>query len=129
MTMLNETLNEVLNEDKSRPDSGKSRLLSGRKAFAIITVIILGMSAVLQAQNPHLDGSKREKLQALKVGYLTDKLNLTPEEAQTFWPLYNEMETKMRSIRKEKHQNRRNTKENYTQMSDKELIGSIEIEL
>ena len=31
----------------------------------------------------------RQKVQAHKVAYFTDKLSLTPEEAQKFWPIYN----------------------------------------
>ena len=30
-----------------------------------------------------------KRLQALKIGYLTRQMNLTPEEAQRFWPIYN----------------------------------------
>lgn len=33
--------------------------------------------------------SKREKIKALKVAFITERLELTPDEAQTFWPVYN----------------------------------------
>lgn len=81
------------------------------------------------AQNQELEPSKREKLDALKVGYITEKLDLTPEEAQTFWPLYNELEAKMKTIRKNRRKNRTDTKENHDQMSDKELMLAVEKEL
>ncbi|MCT4616119.1 MAG: hypothetical protein N4A49_14755 [Marinifilaceae bacterium] len=32
----------------------------------------------------------REKIESKKIAFLTDKLNLSPEEAQKFWPLYNQ---------------------------------------
>ncbi|MCG9880115.1 MAG: hypothetical protein MH472_05900 [Bacteroidia bacterium] len=35
------------------------------------------------------DGPPREKVEAFKVGFLTKKLELTAEEAQRFWPVYN----------------------------------------
>ncbi len=35
-----------------------------------------------------------EKYKALKVSFMTEKLELTPQEAQQFWPLYNEFEKK-----------------------------------
>ena len=30
-----------------------------------------------------------KRIQALKIAYLTRQMNLTPEEAQRFWPVYN----------------------------------------
>ena len=76
-----------------------------------------------------LDPSKRERLEALKVAYLTQELNLTPEEAQQFWPLYNEMTQKMRSIRKEQRGNRMNAKKNFDSLSDEALAEAIDREL
>jgi hypothetical protein len=40
----------------------------------------------------------QEKIQAMKVGYITEKIALSPAEAQTFWPVYNEYNDKMESI-------------------------------
>tara|TARA_B110000116_G_scaffold106354_1_gene92538 strand:- start:123 stop:575 length:453 start_codon:yes stop_codon:yes gene_type:complete len=31
----------------------------------------------------------RDKIKTLKISYLTEKLNLTPSEAEKFWPIYN----------------------------------------
>ncbi len=33
--------------------------------------------------------NRGEKIQALKVAYITQVVKLTPEEAQSFWPVYN----------------------------------------
>ncbi|GAA4900438.1 hypothetical protein GCM10023311_27590 [Flaviramulus aquimarinus] len=53
--------------------------------------------------------NKRERIKALKVSLITEKLDLSEKEAQQFWPVYNayEKETSkirfedIRSIRKE----------------------------
>ena len=42
--------------------------------------------------------SKKEKIQALKVAYITEKLALTPEQAQVFWPIYNTYGDRMSEI-------------------------------
>ena len=42
------------------------------------------------------DGSK---LEALKIAYLTKKLNLSTEEAQKFWPIYNQYMAEVRKTR------------------------------
>lgn len=37
---------------------------------------------------------KKEKIKALKVAFITEKLELTPQEAEKFWPIYNTFEDK-----------------------------------
>jgi len=53
------------------------------------------------------DGDKQGggRIEALKIGYLTKRLNLTPEEAQKFWPVYNNYTSEMRQVRMEQRRN------------------------
>lgn len=46
------------------------------------------------------------RLQAYKIAFLTKKLNLSPEEAQRFWPIYNKYEEELRFARIENRQNK-----------------------
>ncbi|HTA62737.1 MAG TPA: hypothetical protein VK835_09790 [Bacteroidia bacterium] len=46
-------------------------------------------------------GNKREKIEALRVAFITQKLNLTADESQKFWPVYNEYQDKLKASRKE----------------------------
>ena len=41
-----------------------------------------------------------ERIKAMRVAFITNALQLTTEESQAFWPLYNEYEAKQRGIRK-----------------------------
>lgn len=45
---------------------------------------------------------KREKIKALKVAYITEKLELTSQEAEKFWPIYNTFDDKEFEIRHNK---------------------------
>lgn len=45
---------------------------------------------------------RRDRLETLRIGYITEELNLSSEEAQQFWPVYNEYESKMQEIRSER---------------------------
>lgn len=99
------------------------------KQALVLLAFLIGSAQLGIAQNPELEQSKREKLEALKIAHITERLALTPEEAQTFWPLYNELESKMKEVRKQKRQNRKSTRANHDQMSDKELMAAIEAEL
>jgi len=45
------------------------------------------------------DGKMHERIKAQKVAFITERLNLSPEEAQKFWPIYNSFENKANKIR------------------------------
>ena len=49
------------------------------------TLFLLFFSATGHTQ----EKSKKERIRALKVAYITEKLSLTTEEAQKLWPVYN----------------------------------------
>jgi len=42
---------------------------------------------------------RHAKIKALKVAFITEKLNLTELEAQTFWPIYNTFDEKTTKIK------------------------------
>jgi hypothetical protein len=56
-----------------------------------------------------------EKIKAQKVAFITQKLSLTPQEAQVFWPVYNEYDQKRNTILSQ----RRNTSVYYNQNEEK----------
>ena len=43
----------------------------------------------------------REKVDAIRVSYITMQLDLTPQQAQEFWPVYNEYQGKLKEARRE----------------------------
>jgi Skp family chaperone for outer membrane proteins len=64
----------------------------------IFTLLLFLGSFQLKTQAQQRDG---ERLEALKVAYLTKKLNLTTEEAQKFWPVYNEYMAELKKVRQD----------------------------
>jgi hypothetical protein len=62
-----------------------------------------------------------EKVKAEKISFFTERLNLTPAEAQVFWPVYNEFERKRFDIQREKHDFERMPNEKYSILSDSEI--------
>ena len=63
----------------------------------IYTIAFAGMFTFAFAQeNPSdLTEKKQQNIEALKVAFITKELNLTPEEAQKFWPVYNQYSKEM----------------------------------
>lgn len=61
-------------------------------------VILLLLVQVVGSAQEKLSEEKRKEFDAQKVAYYTQELDLSPEEAAKFWPLYNEMRKKMREV-------------------------------
>lgn len=84
-------------------------------------IIILVMLTVLPlyrlaAQNPNL-----EKLNAYKIAFFTQRLNLSTPEAEKFWPVYNDFQEKRIAIQMERQKLNRSVNQNELNMSEKEL--------
>lgn len=62
-----------------------------------------------------------EKIKAEKISFFTSKLDLSPSEAQAFWPVYNEFEKKRFDIQKQIHEFERMPEEKYTTLSESEI--------
>ena len=58
------------------------------KKLCILLLFILFTSFQLHAQHHE----RRERMKAIKTAYLTEKLNLSSQEAEKFWPIYNKYE-------------------------------------
>lgn len=63
---------------------------------------------------------KRDKIEAHRVAYFTEKMELSTEEAEKFWPIYNEHQEKKKEIRKELKEAMKNAKSE-EELSDSEL--------
>jgi hypothetical protein len=83
-------------------------------AFLIILTTI--SFSLVRGQNPNM-----EKLNAYKIAFFTKKMNLSSQEAEKFWPLYNEFQDKKFRIQQEKVLLNRNFNQNGATMTDKEL--------
>ena len=68
----------------------------------ILTLSLMLLAVTLFAQPEEDDQTRKEKLKAHKVAFISTELDLTPEEAEKFWPIYNEMDAKMEEIHQEK---------------------------
>ncbi|MBL0329071.1 MAG: hypothetical protein IPP64_06570 [Bacteroidetes bacterium] len=69
---------------------------------------------------------KKDNIEAMKIAYLTSKLELTPEEAQKFWPVYNQYNDKLAELRKKRKMDVREAKKNQEEMTDKEMEQAMD---
>ena len=65
--------------------------------FTFMTLLFsIAGTAVAQQQQP--DSKQEEKIQALEIAFISRKLNLTTDDAQKFWPVYNEYKRDIRQV-------------------------------
>ncbi|MBD3581426.1 sensor of ECF-type sigma factor [Flavobacterium selenitireducens] len=70
---------------------------------------------------------KKEQIKALKVAFLTEKVQLSTDEAEKFWPIYNAFDDKQFELRREKMDALRNRLDEgeLEKMSDKEASSVL----
>ena len=91
--------------------------------YLLFGIVLMAGSAIAQAD------AKKEKIEAQKVAYINTRLAFTPAEAQIFWPLYNEYQQKRDNIRMEQKKMRKDAKENFETMTDKEIETIIDADM
>ncbi len=76
------------------------------KNILIISMVCLFSMTMLKAQVGGNGGPLQERLNSLKIAYITEQLSLTSEEAQNFWPIYNEYTDELEKLKKENEDRR-----------------------
>ena len=87
-----------------------------RKIVILLFIMLMFPFVRSSAQNTNL-----EKLNNYKIGFFTKKLNLTSEEAEKFWPVYNDYQSQRNIIQIDKLKLNRNFNQNESSLSDSQL--------
>lgn len=90
-----------------------------------VIVVFLGLwfSLGTYAQGNRMNIEKRYRAQ--KIVFITDRMQLTPEEAQAFWPLYNQLETEQDTLSRQMHRYRAAFPKDETQMTEEQAIAYL----
>ncbi len=62
----------------------------------LLLFMVLLISTTARSQHP-----PGEKLQSARIALFTERLSLTPEEAERFWPVYNQISEQRMALRRE----------------------------
>lgn len=68
--------------------------------FTLVVVLILGFVSQAQSVKPDRDSRATEikKIQAMEMAFITKELNLSPDEAQKFWPVFNQYRNDLKGM-------------------------------
>lgn len=66
-----------------------------KKIFFALACLIMVANLLAQPMQNRM----KERVEAQRIGFITQRVSLTPEESQQFWPIYNQYTDKMQQIR------------------------------
>ncbi|WP_395804535.1 hypothetical protein [Daejeonella sp.] len=66
-------------------------------------IVILSLSVTVFAQSK---SERHEQIETVKIAFITKKLNLNTEEAQIFWPVYNDYQKELMILMKKRREER-----------------------
>lgn len=75
--------------------------------YLIVAAVLLACVTVVRAQEDpdvppqQMDPKVRERVEAARIALITNRLGLTPDQAEKFWPIYREFATKRGEMRQE----------------------------
>jgi hypothetical protein len=100
-----------------------------KKSVFISLLTCFCLVGLVSAQ-PDSKGDKRkegfERFRAKRIAFITEKVKLTPEEAEAFWPLANELQEKKYDLNKPLREERRKQKASKTPLTEADYLKIID---
>jgi Spy/CpxP family protein refolding chaperone len=89
--------------------------------YACVALLISFLTLATAAGAQDLNG--RQKIESAKIGMVTNRLNLTPEQAPGFWAVYNEYNNKKQELNRRIRQ--LNNEPGRSNLNDDQLLNGI----
>jgi hypothetical protein len=86
--------------------------------FSVVFILLLTTSGFSQAE--------RDKVEALRVSFISKRIELTTAQSEKFWPMYNEYNDKIKAIKRNLRQSYKRRPET---LSEKEAEDLYSLEL
>lgn len=99
-----------------------------RIVIILSLVFACSTASIAQGKGHGENSEMRKRIEAQKISFLTQKLDLSPEEAQLFWPLFNELNKKEDENRRQVRSLFKRLKNNDEALSEVEM-GAISDQL
>lgn len=92
-----------------------------KELFFALVLILMAFQIQITAQDKSAD-----KIKSIKIAYITERLSLTPEEAEIFWPVYNDFENRKHEINHNKKKVAELFMQNQESLSDAEISKMLD---
>ncbi|MBS1624407.1 MAG: hypothetical protein JSS76_15075 [Bacteroidetes bacterium] len=70
------------------------------KLLKCIGTFILTLSLLVATEQGYAQTTQREKVESMRIAFITHRLELTPEESQRFWPVYHGYRRDLSALRR-----------------------------
>lgn len=94
-----------------------------KKLMTLLLTFLFMVPIMAQEEEAIKDPKAQEKIKAARIAYITERLGLTPEEAEKFWPVYREFSLKRQDLKQQYDVKRKNPDPKKTvEQNEKETI-------
>lgn len=93
-----------------------------KEIIIILSVVFFTVNMAVKAQDRESHETRMEKFRTEKVTFLSTRLDLTPAEAEKFWPIYNQMEKERWEAQKARRDLENKVSAAEESLSDNEII-------
>jgi hypothetical protein len=90
--------------------------------FKYIIFLVLFSTNLLAQKRDNI----KQRIESQRIAFITDRLSLSPEEAQKFWPVYNKFTNEIEIIKRDINKSRKISNEDLESMSDKDSEKYLE---
>jgi len=104
------------------------KILTGICFILLMPVLSGTLYGQMNRPSPSNRRMMQGKVEEFKIAFLTKKLDLTPAEAQKFWPIYNEIDAQRKDIRKNMMEKTRQIRDTGV-MTEKHALEIIDAEI
>lgn len=99
-----------------------------KKSITGFFILFLFAQTLLAQGGPGQRQMRHEQMEARRVAFITRELSLSPDEAQDFWPVYNEYHEKRKEMMF-RHQQQKQQIDNLDELSEEELLRIADAEI
>lgn len=92
-----------------------------KSAILVLVMSLMTSLSFAQPEKGDQAKTKKEKIEQLKIAFITKELDLSSDEAEKFWPVYNEMSDDLRESRKNRKKLNKELKDNFDVLSDADI--------
>ena len=103
-----------------------------KKIWITVFVMATCFAAIAQDEDPdpqQVDPNVRAKMESARIALITNRLGLTPEQAEKFWPVYREFAQKRQEIRREFRQAQKGVDPNNPDAKKQEALVNLGLQL
>ena len=95
--------------------------------FAFLVLIFTPATSQPMGGKQHSE-EHRERIKSMKIAFITERLSLTPDEAQQFWPVYNQFQEELNELRS-KHAREMHRDKSVAELTEEEAAVYAEYEI